>query len=108
MPLPFRKVFLLLLELPVFFAGCSFIQGGGTPSSPPLSGVYPLSLGSQDPGGNAWYIYSGIATDPLALTQRPGAIITAVTNTSGHSLSLAHGGPGSQFGSGSFEKDSLV
>jgi hypothetical protein len=37
MPLPFRKVFLLLLVLPVFFAGCSFIEGGGTPSSPPQS-----------------------------------------------------------------------
>jgi hypothetical protein len=34
MPLPFRKVLLLLLMLPVFFADASFIQSGGgsTPS----------------------------------------------------------------------------
>ncbi len=95
---PFRKLLLLLLVLPVFCA-CNFIQGGsgGTPPSPPQSGIERLTLASQDPGGNAFYIYSGTASDPLAFSQRPGAIITAVTNTSGYGLSLAHGGPGSLF-----------
>jgi hypothetical protein len=39
---------------------------------------------------------SGVA-DPLAFCQKKGATITHVTNSSGHTLSLAHGGPGSAF-----------
>jgi len=74
---------------------CGGGGGGGNVTSvcQQASGVAYVGLAQQ--GGTA--IYNAEAADPLVLCKTPHAVISKVTNDSGYTLSLAHGGPGSPF-----------
>ena len=87
-----------LVLLAMLLIGCarwpSEDQDG--PASTPLceqpNGIGYVSLGRQGNG-----IYNTEVSDPRAWCSPPHAIITKVTNDSGNDISLAHGGPGSNY-----------
>lgn len=79
--------------------GCSLVGEFGEGTSVPSdcqreSGTAIFGLDQN--GGSMSFIYNVSAVDPLAFCETKHAVITNVTNQS-ERLSLAHGGPGSQF-----------